>query len=141
MRTLFIHVGQVVCLLTAFALARTAFPSEECAELAKKDPVGWVKYLERPRASTESRCVNYAIRELGRGHHAAATELLIEYLDYPPSFSDLGNHFPPAMNALFSIGRPAIAPLVSALAKNEISDKARENAILTLFAIHRRHYV
>ena len=130
----------VLAAMQALSVSNAAPREESCTRLAGKGPEESVRYLAVSRNSSESNCVAYAVHEVGVRDYAAGAEVLVRYLDYavpmPPDSGTVTDKYP-AIGALFSIGKPAVAPLRAATSREVVPGIARDNAVLTLMFIYR----
>jgi len=102
-----------------------------------------IAFLKEQNDSRQSPCITIVIKQLGRAHAGDAVPTLVEYLDFispataprPDGFADRRPQCP-AMDALFQIGKPATAAIISVAQASE-SSTTRSNASKTYLSIYR----
>lgn len=101
-------------------------------------------FLELYGRTADPDCVTKIIYHLGETKDVSSVTVLIGLLDFRRPDTEMekqhirtmeGKY--PAVEALFSIGKPAVPAIVSTLAGGKTSDISRENALLTLVEIYR----
>ena len=144
-----VHFAAGILAALCFGSASRAPAVFSCAELEGAKAEVHLEYLQRDRSALKPDCIFYAMDQIGLKRYAPAAKALIKYLDYrvpeDPSKAGLpvfmrvptlGSLYP-AITALFEIGKPAVPDLVGAIAGQDTTDVARNNAIEALFLIHR----
>jgi len=129
----------IVCLGLILVLAAENAFSQECPKWG--DAAGALKYLEDNKANSSTLdpvCINRAFATLS--HSRSSAEALVGLLDFERStehddFKTRGGKYP-AIGALMSIGKAAIAYLIKAIKESD-SELVRTNAGDALGAINR----
>ena len=144
-----VHFAAGILAAFCFGTASGAPAVFSCAELEGARPEVHLEYLQRDRSALRPDCIFYAMDQIGLKHYAPAVKTLIKYLDYRVPEDPAKARLPvimrvpmlgslyPAITALFEIGKPAVPDLVGAIAGQDTTDVARNNAIEALFLIHR----
>jgi hypothetical protein len=140
----------VAVLALTVVLSCIAFPcpasaaEPPCAALKDASRSELAAYLKGERASLDTACILYAIRELGKEPDATAAAALAGVLDFAePGYKEShpwieGRAMPdifgeyPAFHILEKIGPAAAPELIRVIGDFEISDRLRENALLVL---------
>jgi len=126
--------------LSGPARAQTTTAVAVCPEPIGKSIDAQMEYLRQDRSVLAPDCAATAMRNLGAKRYTNATSLLIKYLDYR-----VGSHMKapmlmtvyPAVDALYSLGKPVVADLLAVIASPTTTDQARENAAETILLIYR----
>lgn len=106
-------------------------------------PAASISFLREQVDVRDSPCITTVIEKLGKAEAMPAVEVLIRYLDFvdpttaprPDGFADKRPAYP-AVDALFLIGKPATADLLSAIQNSELP-LIRRNAVKAYEAIYR----
>jgi hypothetical protein len=118
----------------------------ECREVEGMASEALVSFLRTNASNADPQCVTDAIWQLGESKSAsrAAIDVLISLLDFRrPQTNPERMHISinrdwfPAVSALFSIGKPAVTPLIATLKSGQMSETARQNGIRAILAIYR----
>lgn len=121
-------------------------PALDCPREVASEPSELVQFLKTQASIAAPGCVTQAITRLSNFRTPLGSAVLIDLLDFrrPESLKEkyhLGdtNDKYPAVPALFSVGLPAIPPLLIRLQSGKLSEVARANAIRVVVFIHREN--
>ena len=138
-RSIPILLGALCCL----APIRLMAADEGCPDLRGKSTAAHLEYLRGDRSKLLAQCIVSAIRYIGGAHYSQGSAILIQYLDYQDPDSrlrkDIGAsilYAYPAVDALYSLGKPVVPELTTVVSSPDATDVARQNAAETIFLIY-----
>lgn len=129
--------------LWCLALVQPARSADGWADLQGKDAAARVEYLRGDRSKLAAKCIIAAIKYVGGKRYAEASRVLTQYLDFQdPDYLHQGGlkgsvlYVYPAVDALSTLGKPAVPELTKVIADAKTSDLVRRNAGWALFLMY-----
>ena len=129
--------------LTLLISGYVSAQAQQCPAIGVK-AVDTIAFLKNAREGSgiADKCVIDGIHKLYHVNSTEAIDVLIGYLDLKRSYSETiqvgsNSDLYPAVDALFSIGRPAVPALLRVIKGDGYSKQAQENAVRTIMLIYR----
>lgn len=131
-------LGALCCLAPIHSMKA----ADLCSDLRGRDTAAHLEYLRGDRSKLATKCIVTAIEYVGAKRYTQAIDVLVHYLDYHEPDQDPQKYVKggipalyPAVDALYSVGKPAVPELITVISDANSTELVRQNAAYAVFLI------